>query len=29
MMFYETFQAFSSLTKQMTVPEVMERISEK
>ena len=29
LMFYETFQTFSSLTKQMTVPEVMERISEK
>ena len=28
-MFYTTFQAFSELTKQMTVPEVMERISEK
>lgn len=28
-MFYNTFQAFSELTKQMTVPEVMERISEK
>lgn len=28
-MFYETFQAFSSITKQMTVPEVMERVSEK
>lgn len=29
LMFYDTFQAFSTLTKQMTVPEVMERISEK
>lgn len=29
LMFYDTFQAFSELTKQMTVPEVMERISEK
>lgn len=28
-MFYDTFQAFSGLTKQMTVPEVMERIAEK
>lgn len=28
-MFYNTFQAFSELTKQMTVPEVMERVSEK
>lgn len=28
-MFYDTFQAFSQLTKQMTVPEVQERISEK
>lgn len=28
-MFYDTFQAFSGLTKQMTVPEVMERVSEK
>lgn len=28
-MFYDTFLAFSELTKQMTVPEVMERISEK
>lgn len=28
-MFYDTFQAFNELTKQMTVPEVMERISEK
>lgn len=28
-MFYNTFQAFSDLTKQMTVPEVMERVSEK
>ncbi len=29
LMFYDTFQAFNNLTKQMTVPEVMERISEK
>lgn len=29
LMFYDTFQAFSGLTKQMTVPEVMERIAEK
>jgi len=29
LMFYDTFQAFNELTKQMTVPEVMERISEK
>lgn len=28
-MFYDTFQAFSGLTKQMTVPEVMERVAEK
>ncbi len=28
-MFYNTFLAFSEMTKQMTVPEVMERISEK
>lgn len=28
-MFYNTFQAFSELTKQMTVPEVMERVNEK
>lgn len=28
-MFVDTFQAFNNLTKQMTVPEVMERISEK
>ena len=28
-MFYDTFQAFADITKQMTVPEVMERISEK
>lgn len=28
-MFYDTFQAFSDITKQMTVPEVMERVSEK
>lgn len=28
-MFYNTFQAFSEITKQMTVPEVMERVSEK
>lgn len=29
LMFYDTFLAFNELTKQMTVPEVMERISEK
>lgn len=29
LMFYDTFQTFATLTKQMTVPEVMERISEK
>lgn len=29
LMFYDTFQAFSGLTKQMTVPEVQERIAEK
>lgn len=29
LMFVDTFQAFASITKQMTVPEVMERISEK
>lgn len=28
-MFYNTFLAFSEMTKQMTVPEVMERVSEK
>lgn len=28
-MFYTTFLAFSEMTKQMTVPEVMERVSEK
>lgn len=28
-MFYDTFQAFADITKQMTVPEVMERVSEK
>lgn len=28
-MFVDTFQAFASITKQMTVPEVMERVSEK
>lgn len=28
-MFVDTFQAFNDLTKQMTVPEVMERVSEK
>lgn len=28
-MFVDTFQAFANITKQMTVPEVMERISEK
>lgn len=28
-MFVDTFQAFADITKQMTVPEVMERISEK
>lgn len=28
-MFNDTFQQFSELTKQMTVPEVMERINEK
>lgn len=29
LMFYDTFQAFAQLTKQMTVPEVQERIAEK
>ncbi|MBQ1988694.1 MAG: head-tail connector protein [Clostridia bacterium] len=29
LMFVDTFQAFADITKQMTVPEVMERISEK
>ena len=29
LMFVDTFQAFQAITKQMTVPEVMERISEK
>ncbi len=29
LMFVDTFQAFANITKQMTVPEVMERISEK
>lgn len=29
LMFVDTFQAFNDLTKQMTVPEVMERVSEK
>ncbi len=29
LMFVDTFQAFSEITKQMTVPEVMERVSEK
>ena len=29
LMFYDTFLAFNELTKQMTVPEVMERVSEK
>ena len=29
LMFVDTFQAFSAITKQMTIPEVMERISEK
>ena len=28
-MFVNTFQAFADITKQMTVPEVMERVSEK
>ena len=28
-MFVDTFQAFASITKQMTIPEVMERVSEK
>lgn len=28
-MFVNTFQAFNDLTKQMTVPEVMERVNEK
>lgn len=28
-MFVDAFQAFAELTKQMTVPEVMERVSEK
>ena len=29
LMFVDTFQAFADITKQMTVPEVMERVSEK
>ena len=29
LMFVDTFQAFAAITKQMTVPEVQERISEK
>lgn len=29
LMFVDAFQAFAELTKQMTVPEVMERVSEK